>query len=69
MPVTGTCQLSDVIVTDRVLLLNVQGLVTDLPHSNNGVSDEDEKDDEGFHEGSDGLLTFLEPSQHLRSEW
>lgn len=51
-----------------VLLLNALGLVTDLPHSNNGVSDEDKKDDEGLHKGGDGLLTFLEPGQHLRSE-
>lgn len=38
---------------------------TDLPHSNNSISDKDEKDDEGLDEGSDGLLTFLKPSQHL----
>ena len=44
------------------------GLVTDLPYSNNGVSDKDKKDDEGFHEGRDGLFTFLKPGQHLRSE-
>lgn len=51
-----------------ILLLNVLGLVTDLPYSNNGVSDKDKKDDEGFHEGGDGLFTFLKPRQHLRSE-
>lgn len=45
------------------------GGVTDLPHSNDGISDEDKKDDKGFHEGGDGLLTFLEPGEHLRSKW
>lgn len=48
-----------------VLLLKALGLVTDLPHSNNGVSDEDKKDDERLHKGGDGLLTLLEPGQHL----
>lgn len=40
--------------------------LTDLPHSNDSICNEDEEDDEGFHEGSDCLLTFLKPSQHLR---
>lgn len=39
---------------------------TDLPHSNDGIGDEDQKDDEGLHEGGDGLLAFLEPGQHLK---
>lgn len=43
--------------------------ITHLPHSNNSISDEDKKDDEGFHKGGDGLLTFLKPGQHLRSGW
>lgn len=51
-----------------VSLLIVPLFITHLPHSNNGISDEDEKDDEGLHKGGDGLLTFLEPGQHLRSE-
>lgn len=48
--------------------LNAPLLLTHLPHSNNGISDEDKKDDEGLHKGGDGLLTFLKPGQHLRSE-
>lgn len=39
--------------------------VTDLPHSNDGVCDEDKKDDERLHKGGDGLLALLEPGQHL----
>lgn len=39
---------------------------TDLPHSDHSVSDEDQEDDEGLHEGGDGLLALLKPSQHLR---
>lgn len=41
--------------------------VTDLPHSNDSISDEDKKNDEGLHEGGDGLLAFLKPGQHLES--
>lgn len=41
---------------------------TDLPHSNNGISDKDKKNDEGLNEGGDSLLTFLKPGQNLRSE-
>lgn len=51
-----------------VLLLNALGLITDLPHANDGISDEDKKDNKRLHEGSHGLLTFLEPGQHLRWE-
>lgn len=50
------------------LTINALLFVTHLPHSNNGISDEDKKDDEGLHKGGDGLLTFLEPGQHLRSD-
>lgn len=41
---------------------------TDLPHSNDGISDEDKEDDEGLDEGGDCLLALLEPGQHLKSE-
>lgn len=44
----------------------VHALLTDLPHSNDSICNEDEEDDEGLHKGSDCLLAFLEPSQHLR---
>lgn len=46
-------------------MLKALGLVTDLPHSNNGISDEDKKDDKRLHKGGDGLFTFLKPGQHL----
>lgn len=36
-----------------------------LPNAYNGIGDENQKDDEGLHEGSDGFLTFLKPGQHL----
>ena len=42
--------------------------VTHLPHADNGVSDEDEEDDKGLHEGGDGLLAFLKPGQHLEED-
>lgn len=64
--VTGTWSIS--VVTGCVSLLSTPLFITHLPHSNNGISDEDKKDDEGLHKGGDGLLTFLEPGQHLRSE-
>lgn len=54
--------------TGCVSLLNAPLFIAHLPHSDDGISDEDEKDDEGLHKGGDGLLTFLEPGQHLRWE-
>lgn len=68
MAVTGACVLSVIICNGYVLLLNAPGIVTDLPHTNDSVGDEDKEDDEGFHKGGDGLITFLEPGQHLTSE-
>lgn len=41
-------------------------VLTDLPHSNNSIGDEDEEDDEGLDKGSDGFLAFLKHSQNLR---
>lgn len=38
-----------------------------LPHPHDGVSDEDEEDDEGFNEGCDGAFAFFKPRQRLRS--
>lgn len=38
---------------------------TDLPHSNDGICNEDEEDDKGLDKGRDSFLTFLEHSQHL----
>jgi hypothetical protein len=43
------------------------GVNANLPNPNNGIGNEDQEDDKGFHKGSDGLFTFLKPSQHLRS--
>lgn len=40
----------------------------DLPHSNNGVGNENEQNDEGLNEGCDSLFTFLKPSQHLQKD-
>ena len=39
--------------------------VTDLPHTNDGVSDENKQNDKGLNECSDGFLSFLKPSQNL----
>lgn len=41
--------------------------MANLPNPYNGVGDEDQEDDKGFHKGSDGLFAFLEPGQHLGS--
>lgn len=43
-----------------------EGPATDLPHSNDCICNENEKDDKGLHKGSDGLLTLLKPGQHLQ---
>lgn len=40
--------------------------LTNLPHSNNSICNEDEEDDEGLHKGSDSLLAFFKPSQDLQ---
>ena len=37
-----------------------------LPDADDGVGDEDEEDDEGFDERSDGPLSLLEPGQGLK---
>lgn len=66
--VTGTWVLFVISAMDMSYCSTSWGLTTDLPHSNDGVSDEDKKDDKGLHKGSDALLTFLKPGQHLRSE-
>lgn len=60
--VTGTWPVSVIATLDVSHSL----FITHLPHSNDGISDEDKKDDKGLHKGGDGLLTFLEPGQHLR---
>lgn len=52
------CNCSCVCVCVRVL--------TDLPHSNDSICNEDEEDDEGFDKGSDSFLTFFKPSQYLK---
>lgn len=51
-----------------VLLHNAPRSTAHLPHSDDGISNEDKQDDEGFHKGGDGLLTFFKPGQHLRLE-
>lgn len=40
--------------------------LTDLPHSNNSIRDEDEEDDKGLDKSSHSFFSFLKPSQHLR---
>lgn len=39
-----------------------------LPHSNNSIGDENEKDDERLDKGCDCPLPFFEPSQCLQNK-
>lgn len=66
--VTGTRSISVITSTDMSYFSRHPLFTTHLPHSDNGISDEDKQDDEGFHKGGDGLLTFFKPGQHLRLE-
>ena len=40
--------------------------LTDLPHSNNSICNENEEDDEGLHKSSDRFLALLKHGQNLR---
>lgn len=41
-------------------------VITNLPHADNSIGNEDKKDDKRLHKGSDSLLTLLKPGQNLK---
>lgn len=47
-------------------LLVFYNMVSYLPHTNNGIGDEDEQNNERLNERSDLFIGFLEPGKDLK---
>lgn len=60
------CGLGIAVVSEYVCVCVYLCALTDLPHSNNSIRDEDEEDDKGLDKSSHSFFSFLKPSQHLR---